>query len=214
MMSANVGDEVIFGTYEQDGKSTNGAEPIEWIVLARKDDRILVISKYVLDVQPFNTSREDITWETCSLRTWLNGDFFNTAFSRREQESIMTTNVLADDNPYYGTDDGNDTEDCVFLLSIPEAEEYFSVSVKKSSEFRICKPTAYALTQGVAVNDGGGQADGNAIWLLRTPAKYKYSRACVTVEGYITGAGTSSSGVFVDATSCGIRPAMWISIDG
>jgi hypothetical protein len=146
------------------------------------------------------------------LRTWLNGDFFDTAFSKLEQESIMTTTVLADENPYYGTADGNDTEDCLFLLSITEAEEYFGVSGKESCESRSCKPTAYAIAQGAVVNNEGGWTDGNCGWLLRTPARVREGRAYVTVDGYISGPITEYTGMYVDV-SLSIRPAMWIAID-
>jgi outer membrane protein assembly factor BamD (BamD/ComL family) len=213
MMSASVGDEVTFGSYEQDNDRSNGSESIKWIVLAKEDSRILVISKYALDTLPFNTSSEAVNWETCSLRTYLNGAFFDKAFSDLEQESILTTTVLADENPYYGTEDGNDTEDYLFLLSITEAEEYFGVSGTEICKARTCKPTAYAVAQGVAVNDEGGQAAGNSPWLLRTPSSIEDGRAYVTVEGYITGPATHSSGAYVDATGGGIRPAMWISIE-
>ena len=42
---------VTFGTYEQDGNASNGAEPIEWYVLDEKDGKKLLVSKYILDAQ-------------------------------------------------------------------------------------------------------------------------------------------------------------------
>ena len=76
------GEIILFGKYEQDGDDSNGAEDIEWLVLKTEPDqnRILVISRYSLDVQPYNREFASVTWENCSLRKWLNRDFFNTAF--------------------------------------------------------------------------------------------------------------------------------------
>ena len=53
---AKPGDIVIFGSYEQDNDESNGTEDIEWLVLAREDNKALLISKYALDVQPLFTT--------------------------------------------------------------------------------------------------------------------------------------------------------------
>ena len=66
---AQVGDYVEFGSYEQDAISSNGKENIEWLVLAREGNQMLVISKYALDCQQYNTSSISVTWETCSFFT-------------------------------------------------------------------------------------------------------------------------------------------------
>ena len=78
VQNVEVGDVIKFGSYEQDDDTSNGKEEIEWIVLEKDNASILLISKYGLDCQPFYTSLTDVTWETCSLRTWLNGTFLNT----------------------------------------------------------------------------------------------------------------------------------------
>ena len=134
------GKYVTFGSYEQDNNTANGKEDIEWLVLARDGDKALLISKYALDCQQYNTSYTDVTWESCSLRTWLNGTFLNAAFSSDEAAMIATTTVTADKNPEYSTSAGNNTQDQVFLLSITEVEKYFS-----SDNDRKCVPTAYAI---------------------------------------------------------------------
>ena len=76
-----VGNSVSFGSYEQDNNPANGKEEIEWIVLDVQGDRSLLISKYALDCKKYNTEWTDGTWESCSLRKWLNSDFLNAAFS-------------------------------------------------------------------------------------------------------------------------------------
>lgn len=126
LKGAKVGDYVFFGTYEQDGNTSNGKEDIEWIVLEVKDGKDLVISKNALAYKPYNTSYTNVTWENCTLRKWLNNDFINSAFSADEKAMIPTVTVSADKNPSYSTNPGKETQDQVFLLSITEVYKYFS----------------------------------------------------------------------------------------
>ena len=111
-----VGKTVIFGHYEQDNDLTNGKEPIEWIVLDTQDGKSLLLSKYALDCQPYNTNKQNVTWSTCSLRTWLNGGawgygFISVAFSSEEQARIPIVIVAADQNPKYDTSTGDNVSD-------------------------------------------------------------------------------------------------------
>ena len=184
LRNAEVGSIVEFGTYEQDNDSSNGQETIEWLVLAKEDNRILVISDKALDCQQFDTSSETVTWETCTLRTWLNDDFYNKAFDEDEQKLILTTNVSADKNPEYDTDPGKATKDKVFLLSASEALEYFS-----DDSQRICEPTYYAAAIGEEATTDTVECK----WWLRTPG-YNYNQSfAVTVidNGAINVIGTS-----------------------
>ena len=118
-----VGDIITFGSYEQDNNLENGAEPIEWQVLDVQDGKALVISKYGLINKAYNTVWTHVTWETCSLRKWLNNEFINEAFGVEEQKMIVTTKLSNPNNSEYGTNGGNDTEDKVFLLGIEEGRE-------------------------------------------------------------------------------------------
>ena len=169
LSKAQVGSYVFFGAYEQDNNTSNGKEDIEWLVLAKNGKKTLVISKYALDCQPYNTALTSVTWETCSLRKWLNGTFLNAAFSNEQQNSIVSSTVTADENPdenpEYRTSPGNNTTDKVFLLSIPEVNKYFS-----SDAARKCAPTDHAIAQG-AFSFYGYKADGRAAgwWWLRSP---------------------------------------------
>ena len=108
----SVGDHILFGNYQQ--KTDADPEPIEWRVLEIKDDKALVITEYLLEPRAYNIEMEDVTWEDSSLRKWLNGDFYDTAFSAKEKSHIQTVTIQNPDNPLYGTPGGNDTEDNVF----------------------------------------------------------------------------------------------------
>lgn len=104
------------------GKFNN--KPIKWIILERKGDKILVISDEVLDWLPFNNERNRmITWKDCTLRTWLNCDFYLTAFSEKERKAIEYTVVK---NQPIGNKN-LDTTDQLFLLSDYEVQIHKSI---------------------------------------------------------------------------------------
>lgn len=199
---ATVGDYITFGTYEQDNDTSNGQEDIEWLVLDKEDDRLLVISRYVIDCQKYNDHYEPVTWETCSLRTWLNDVFLNNAFSSDEQIQILTTTVTAEQNKEYYTLAGNDTEDKVFLLSVLEAERYFN-----SDKARQCTPTEYAIA--LYGNNLFYTVGNEAVmyWWLRTPGDINEATAIVGVNGSVY-----DDGIDVDFNEYGVRPALWISL--
>jgi len=201
LSKGDVGSYVFFGSYEQDNNTSNGNEDIEWLVLAKEDNKLLVISRYALDCQPYNTSHTDVTWETCSLSKWLNGTFISNAFSSDEQNMIQTTTVTADKNPNYDTPPGNNTTDKVFLLSIPEVNKYFS-----SGEARKCAPTDYAIAQGVYPDDiYSVDGKGTCWWWLRSPGNYSKGAVGVVIDGSVYDSGDS-----VNRNNGGVRPAMWI----
>lgn len=199
MMDLEVGDTFTFGTYEQDNNFNNGQEPIKWIVLEKQGDYILVISKYGLDSRRYHYEAADVTWEDSSIRSWLNGTFYNTAFTDAEKRSIVLSYADADWNPVYDTYAGNATMDDIFLLSIWEAEVYFS-----DVEARFCKPTAYAIANGAYADpvSGGGW------WLMRTPGHIGSYVASTNTDGTI-----DYDGGRVQSDRGLIRPAMWLVID-
>lgn len=192
--NASVGDVVVFGHYEQDNNKKNGKEEVEWIVLAKEDDRVLVISRYALDNRPYYyswvNSRKDVTWRTSTLRSWLNKSFLKNAFNLGEQKMILRSLVSADKNPSYNTRAGSNTRDKVFLLSVSEAKEYCSKSVMK------CEPTEYCRSRN--------SWDFISGWWLRSPGS-EADRAAYASESVIFDA-------YVDEERYAVRPAIWIYI--
>ena len=86
-----VGDEFTLGKYEQDNDLENGAEDIEWVVLEKTGgNEYLCISKYILDAQVFGKDNLEIRnrWSTSYLREWLNGSFYNTAFTDADARNL------------------------------------------------------------------------------------------------------------------------------
>lgn len=205
-----VGNYVTFGEYPQ---TTAGEDmtPIEWLVLARNGNKALLISRYGLDAQPYNTDYTSVTWETCTLRTWLNGTFYNKAFSSAEQAAILTTNVDNSKNQCYSgwsTSSGNNTQDKVFLLSYAEANKYFGVTYDNSSNTKSrVAPTAYAIAQGAWTSYSNKTTDSTYAgwWWLRSPGTYQDYAAIVYFVG-------SLDFNYVDSDSGSVRPALWVNI--
>ena len=200
--NVSVGDVIVFGKYEQDNDPADGDEDIEWIVLAKEGNQALVISKYALDCKLYHTSKADVTWETCTLREWLNGPFLN-AFRAEERNGILDTAVTADRNPSFPTSPGNDVADRIFLLSITEVNRYFS-----SDEARVCVPTDYAKAQGIWRSSIYSESGGATCWWwLRSPGSL--SDHAVLVSG---GGAVDIEGRGVYNILGGIRPALWIDL--
>lgn len=197
--SAEVGDTIKFGSYEQDNDMSDGKEDIEWLVLGKQQNKVLVISKYGLDCKSYNDKDEDITWEKCTLRSWLNNEFMETAFSKYEQKLVMNAGLENADNSEYNTSGGKNTVDKVFLLSIDEATNYFLFDNE-----RRCIPTEYVVAKGVWLGDNV-----NCQWWLRSPANYQDHPAYVDYDGYISTWGYYAA----DYSSVVVRPALWINIE-
>lgn len=198
---ANAGDIITFGTYEQDNNTGNGAEPIEWLVLDNQGDRMLVISRYGLDCRPYNEADiQEVTWEICTLRSWLNSEFYNTAFNDSEKASIRTT-TLNNPDSLYGSG-GNATNDKVFCLSTEEAKAYFGADdSKEQNPARATKPTVYAVARGAT------EFGGNCWWWLRSPGYFLDDVARVIEDGYIYEGGLDIGYIY-----SAVRPAIWIGL--
>ena len=194
------GNIVTFGRYEQDDNEDNGAEPIEWVVLEVKDGKALLLSRYGLDCLPYHESRDDVTWETCSLRRWLNTDFVKAAFNKAEWFAILSTDV---DNSkeqgiaeQYSAAVGNNTWDRVFLLSYYEMKIYFA-----GNAARACSPTAYAVARGATIG-----IDSLTTWWLRSPGGFQYSAEFQFYD-------YASESEYIDYEKMAVRPAMWVDLN-
>ncbi|MBD5134753.1 MAG: fibronectin type III domain-containing protein [Lachnospiraceae bacterium] len=195
-------------------------EPVKWRVLKTDGSNIMLLSDIVLDDRKYNTVWNDTTWETSTIRSWLNGyngdmnqeginysssNFIDSAFTTKEQSAIADTNVVNNDNLEYGTEGGNDTVDKLFLLSeseiyTKEAKAYgFSKDRFVFDISRRSKSSDYAKAMGVK--------EGNCYWWLRTPGGYSNSAAYVNNNGYINDYGYS-----VKNNDNGVRVALNLNL--
>ena len=163
--------EVEFGSYPFEADGT--MRPIRWSVLKREDGKTLLLSAYVLDAKPYNKARAGVTWETCTLRKWLNGEFLDTAFTEEEKRRILLTKLKKEDNPRFKMSGSSDTEDRIFLLSVSEVKKYLLFDL-------LCmrRPTPYAIKQEVHVWENG-----NCWWWLRSPGRAPSNTAYVDCHG-------------------------------
>lgn len=192
--SVRVGDKVIFGSYEQDGKTSNGQEPIEWLVLEVKNGEALLISVYALDV--YNTYWGSPTWDNSTLRTWMNGAFYNKAFTSAEKAAIVTSTVKADKHPYYTSNPGKTTYDKVFCLSYVEANTLLTAAQRK------CTATTYARSTRKVYTEGG-----RCYWWLRTPGKPGCGASIVCTDG------SYDYDASYDGFCYGVRPCIRVPAD-
>ncbi len=202
------GDIVKFGAYEQDLVYTNGKEPIEWIVLDKTNDSVLLLSKYILDMLPYHTKTDEsaeVTWESCTLRKWLNKDFISSAFNKIEQKMVKSTIVKNADNSKYGTPGGNDTIDKVFLLSGEDVINSDFGFFEDSNESRLC---AFAWERymikpekNYPTADGWGGQE----WWLRSPGKTSEQAMRIYDWGEV-------SSLAKVGTIGGVRPVIYVTL--
>ncbi len=198
------GSRVYFGEFEQDNILENGKEPILWRVLEITDNTVLLLSEYGLICKNYNDTFSDVTWETSTLRTWLNSTFLDSAFTNVERTAIQNTKVVNSDNSNYGTRGGNDTMDKVFLLSYDEAQNNaygFQSGVSNKSKSRTMKLTEHALQEGYA-----NKNNGNTCWWLRSPGITNQYAAYVFTVGSIT------DSYFVGRRNDAVRPVLRIKL--
>lgn len=175
------GDIFAFGRYPS---GANGeVKPIEWQVLWRYNGGLLAISKYALDCKRYNEQPDRrITWERCSLRRWLNGEFLYKAFNEEERRHIKTTHL----SNYHSQcqislSNGPDTDDKVFLFSNHDAifgGHWMGFQLFSYDEILACKATAYAQACGVETLDNG-----LCDWWWRDPGRDPRDAVCVARDG-------------------------------
>jgi hypothetical protein len=156
-----------------------------WLVLAERDGKTLLVLKDVLDPRPYNEALVDTSWESCTLRAYLNSAFYG-SFEEADRARIAETAVINSDNAENGTKAGNDTKDHIFLLSLAEAKLYFPTDASR-----------------IARNSRGAAA----WWWLRSPGMEPILAATVGSDGKLGYAGSG-----VNYTTRGVRPAMWVTV--
>jgi hypothetical protein len=188
-----------FGSYPETAEG--GKKPITWLVLKCEYDRALVISEKLIDAQPYNDKRVSVTWETASLKKWMNEEFMELAFREDEKERVLMACNQNPDRERYGTDGGYPTWDRVFALSIEEARRYFEDNGARAAEV-----TPYAESKRARCDKAN---DGRRMgwWWLRSPGGSSVGAAFVVYDGDVYEGGDG-----VDDSSVSVRPAFWIHL--
>lgn len=179
------GNFVRFGHFKQGKDDNQGAAPVEWLVLEKRWDEVLLISRHSLAGRRFHDKPEPISWAGSGLRAWLNHEFLNTAFSAEERRDIR---IFSHEDDFFG--EVRTVSDYIFCLSISEACRYF-----RDDESRQCLPTEYARL-----------CYGTEIWMLRSPGAFPDQVATVNSDGSVYSYGWNASEHF------SVRPALWLSL--
>ncbi len=197
---------------------TYGGERIKWNILKRSGNKMLVVADKCLEYMPYNQGWKSVTWETCTLRKWLNNEFYQSAFTAEERALICKTTTANEDNPKKGTPGGKATEDYVALLSYNELcsvynykPGFFGSGVPRSGQGYY---SAYAYNKMVRLTAPEYQEyinkDGKCWYWLRSPGN-KPTKAIYVGEGLLGVCDASVGGMDVHEKS-GVKPIMWLSL--
>jgi len=110
---------VTLGTWED--------KPIEWIVLKEDNFGTLIFSRLALFSFDF-TDNMASTWRDSKVRSYLNKEFYNTAFTEDEKKKIINTFL----------EEPELTRDNVFLLSKDESENLMTIDERKCGDGTSC----------------------------------------------------------------------------
>ncbi|MCM1160537.1 MAG: DUF6273 domain-containing protein [Roseburia sp.] len=184
-------------------------ERIKWRVLQKNADTLFVVVDKAIDCKKYNDEYKSTTWETSTLRNWLNNGFYSTAFSSKEQSAIMTQNIVNEDNSVNGTEGGNDTSDKVYLLSVSEAVDKTYGFCDDSGVYSMSRrmgASDYANARGTERSSDSGY-EGNCCWWLRSPGGDSNAAADVGNKG-----GVYRNGTLVYNYNYGVCPALHINL--
>jgi len=184
----------------------------QWLVLDvdRQNNRALLLSEEIITKLPYHKPDGAITWERCSLREYLNGEFC-LGFSEEERGKIVETlnqnpNMeydTADDKRKVHTWGGNPTQDRVFLLSTEEAKKYFRAPERETPQsYKNYWPKTYLLNNALIAKHSGQKS----WWWLRSPGYTQSVAVTVRVDGSVS--------LFGDLVrnDVGVRPALWLQL--
>ena len=176
---------------------------IIWRILDYKnrENMVLLISDQILSLRAFNKTthknKQLNDWETSDIKAYLNSDFLKATFNDMERAKIQ-----------------DQDKDKIFLLSIDEAQTYFS-----SNEDRIayCSETAYDALKSKAstgayyneeyINSLNSSEKAAWWWWLRSPGIRDNLAAYVYNDGYLYLFGGN-----VISAEGGVRPALWLNL--
>lgn len=177
-----------FGRYLQ---QASDGEPMEWLVLARWDDRLLLLARECPAVESWHFRATDTPWRNCNLRAWLHEVFLPRAFTEEEARQIL--------RPAHGGAASACPEDRVFILSAEEMVRFFPT---RRERVVYASPAADRLLS----LRGYVHPDRTCSWWLRVDGWCRFRQPVVNRGGLITDYSCN------DAGTC-VRPALWLRTD-
>lgn len=194
-----LGDTVFFGGYFQNG--TEEKEALPWTILEVKEDSLVMITRDCIDARQFHPfDAPDCSWQTSELRTFLNFEFLDTAFSEKEKKHILPVIAPEQDKAYVVSQEDN-RSDKVFLLSLREFSQYFP-----HKNDAVAYPTTYARIKGAGFDR---EAPGEPGWYwLRTRGAEPFRTMNSKSDGSINETGNR-----VSNTSLSLRPVIVVAYE-
>lgn len=188
----------------------------DWRVLDVRDGKVFILSDKILENRPYHNitllASDSITWAECSLRKYLNGEFYDKTFTSAEKARIIETNVANKNNQWFDTPGGKNTKDKIFLLSLEEVVQYFGDSGQLNVPNVSDNPVIYDEYQENRIAyhiDSSLDHVQWGRWWLRSPGSNQQSAA------YVNNGGVIDIGSYYNFPSStdGVRPAMWITVE-
>ena len=187
-----------------------------WLVLEIQNDKALILCDKITEKRTYNQNQENVTWETCTLRSYLNGALYN-KFSPQDKARIIETRITTNDNPWYDIKGGSASKDRIFLLSIEEVIKYFGDSGGLKNHDGWYWENDYVLKDGKGhwINDQYNKAriainaSGMASWWwLRSHGFFGFNAAFIDADGCLSVYGYNVT----NNDSGGVRPALWLNL--
>ncbi len=206
MREYNIGTIIPFGDYH-------------WCILDIQGKAALIITEAIIEQHPYNNYAGDVTWADCSLRKYLNGEFYN-KFTSDERSRILPVLNKNHDNPWYGSRGGEDTRDYIFLLSLEETVSKYFGDSSKNFEERSPKQRYWFQRKDINNEKRRSTFDGHIWWWwLRTPGRDNRRAVYIHGDGNV---GIQGNGTFryssnilhpITGDNCGgVRPAIWLNL--
>ena len=241
---AEIGDKVCIGNFEI-VPGNEKTEPIFWRVIDKKDGKLFLLSDQLLDNYAFNNNQAEektTSWETSSLRKFLNGDFLTTCFTEDEQKLIQTTHLTNEAcneilHEYWGNlkdifedgvnktysdmnkqnhKDDNDTDDKIFVLSLKELIQYFPLGTEKIEEYEKNYPfSEFTYTPEMIATVTKAVEDGGQGFYDRETlgGAYLTRTLCDPNNQVVYVSGDGQIFQYYNFIALLLRPAMWISAE-
>jgi len=188
-----------------------------WRILDIKNNAALIITEYIIEQRAYHDTYKDITWADCSLRKYLNGEFYD-KFNATDKSKIIPVKNKNHDNQWYGSNGGADTKDRIFLLSVEEATcKYFGDSSSKLYNKR--KNQRYWFERKDENNSKRIARLQNKKkwvwwWWLRSPGRVSVKAVYIHGNGDIGIQGNNILKGNISDGKCtgGVRPALWLKL--
>ena len=201
-------------------------EPIRWRILSESNGKAFILCDSIIANMSYH-STYTLEWDSdiyysnsdgvpngtyannykySEIRSWLNDQFYKTAFSDLQQQIILTTEVDnsaistgASSNPYIC----ENTYDKVFLLSYDEVtNSEYGLSLSSRKMFT----SDYTRSTGVYMETNLDNY-GEGYWRLRSPSSLKSQYTQIVFEN-----GNIEKLAYMGLQHFGVVPAIWITL--